>query len=81
MKYIKVSKKVYRSSKTQSLETSYVGGHIDSQWVAAKPELLQPNLKERFIHSVLRKHFSFGQPYCVVCGKEEFSQIIPDNKK
>ncbi len=75
MKYIKVSKKIYRIPNTAVLETNYIGGHIDSRWVKARPELLETNLKERFIHSVLRKHFTFGQPYCVVCGREEIIEL------
>lgn len=71
MKYIKVSNKIYRDPNTQVLETNYIGGHIDSVWVQARPELLQPNIKEWFLHNILRKHFSFGQPFCVVCGKKE----------
>lgn len=38
-------------------------------WHPAKPQLLYPNLFEWFRHAVLRQHFSFGQEYCVVCGK------------
>lgn len=78
MKYIKVTNKIYRSPNTQTLETDYVGGHIDSRWVNARPELLSPNLKEWFMHAILRKHISFGQPYCVICGKAEFVAPPPE---
>lgn len=71
MKYIKISNKIYRCPNTQTLETNFIGGFVDTQWVETRPELLQPNLKEWFIHTFLRKHFSFGQPFCVVCGYAE----------
>lgn len=64
MKYIQVKSTYYSCSDVQ----------ISTQpgtWKNARPERYYPNLKERFIHNVLKKHFSFGQPYCVVCGKEE----------
>ena len=40
-------------------------------WEPAKPELYSCNLKEWIIHNIFRKHFTFGQPYCVVCGYSE----------
>jgi len=63
MKYIKVLERDYLSPDSA---ISKDGKH----WEPAKPELLSPNLKERFIHW-RGKHFSFGQPYCVICGREE----------
>lgn len=62
MKYIKVGQNQYVSPNVQILQRD--------GWQKASPELLEPNLWERFIH-FLGYHFSFGQPYCVVCGKEE----------
>ena len=41
----------------------------------ARPCLLSPNLKERFVHW-LGFHFSFGQPYCVVCGKKKIPPFV-----
>lgn len=68
MKYIKIRKdEIYTSSDTATLDTSTM------QWKPATPELYPCNLKEWFIHTVLRKHFSFGQPYCVVCGYAELT--------
>ena len=66
MKYIKIRK-----------DEAWVDGDVltlksgDTQWRPSKPELLYPNLKEWFIHNIMRKHFTFGQPYCVVCGYSE----------
>lgn len=63
MRYIQVTAQDYLSPDSA---TSRDGKH----WEAAKPMLLFPNLRERFIHW-RGNHFTFGQPYCVVCGKEE----------
>lgn len=66
MKYIKIRKDelwTFNESATLNLSTG--------QWEPAKPELLSPNLKEWFSHNILRKHFSYGQPYCVMCGYAE----------
>ncbi len=66
MKYINIRKdEIYTSGDTATLNTETM------QWEPAKPLLLRPNLKEWFIHFVLRKHFTYGQPYCVVCGYVE----------
>lgn len=76
MKYIKVTNKLYRSPDSRELETRYIGGSVETMWVNARPTLLSPNLKEWFIHKILQKHFTFGQPYCVVCGKEEMTNQL-----
>ena len=66
MKYIKIRKdEVYTSSNSASLNVK------TGEWEPAKPELYSCNVKEWFIHNVLGKHFTFGQPYCVVCGYAE----------
>ena len=66
MKYIKIKKdEIYTSENNAVLDTK------TGKWLPAKPELLHPSLKERFIHAILRKHFTFGQPYCVMCGFAE----------
>lgn len=63
MKYIEIRKdEVYTSDDCARLNTATM------QWEPARPELLHPNLKEWFVHNILRKHFTYGQPYCVVCG-------------
>lgn len=63
MKYFKIDKtELWTSGDTATLNTETM------KWEPAKPELLQPNFKEWFIHTILRKHFSFGQPFCVICG-------------
>lgn len=43
---------------------------VDGKWMPAKPELLSPNIIESFNHW-RGKHLSFGQPYCVICGKKQ----------
>lgn len=40
------------------------------RWALARPELLIPNLLEKTLH-YFGKHLSYGQPYCVICGKSE----------
>lgn len=63
MKYIKVIEDLYVSD--DCLQQNNENG----KWEKARPVLYTPNLKEWFIHYILGKHFTFGQPYCVVCGK------------
>lgn len=61
--YFKIRKdEIWTGENTAVLNVSRM------KWEPAKPELYTPNLKEWFVHNILRKHFSFGQPYCVVCG-------------
>ncbi len=64
MKIINVSNEDFRALNTAS---SADGKH----WEPAKPELLYPNFWEWILHYIFKKHFTFGQPYCVVCGKSE----------
>ncbi len=66
MQYIEVKETIYTDPNVSS---SRDGKH----WHPATPERLSPNLKEWFIHSIMRKHFTFGQPYCVVCGREQLT--------
>ena len=74
MRYIKIRKdELYTSSNSAVLNTSTM------KWEPAKPELYNCNIKEWFIHYILRKHFTFGQPYCVVCGYAEL--LTKENKK
>lgn len=61
-KYIKVKKEKW-SDPHQAVLDKKTG-----QWKPAYPELYEPNFIERIKHDVLGKHFTFGQPYCVVCG-------------
>ena len=66
MKYIKIRKdEVWTDGSTVTLNAETM------QWEPATPERYSMNLKEWFVHNILRKHFSFGQPYCVVCGYAE----------
>ena len=62
MRYIKVTKEYYTDSATSVLE----GG----QWKSARPELLYPTIFERVMHW-FGGHITFGQPFCVICGKCE----------
>lgn len=68
MKYIKVTEKIYTSPNSAYQDK------VTGNWFPATPELYSPNLREWFIHNIQRKHFSWGQPYCVVCGKVELPQ-------
>lgn len=63
MKTIAVENVIYLAP---DVATSRDGKH----WEPAKPELLSPNLRERFWHA-LGYHFSYGQPFCVACGLSE----------
>ena len=63
MKIIKVENEIYKDPNTAV--------HIDGKWENATPEAYEPNLIEKIRHNVLRQHFTFGQPYCVVCLKKE----------
>lgn len=66
MKYIKIRKdELWTAADSATLDTSTM------QWKPAKPELLPPSIKEWFVHNVMRKHFTYGQPYCVMCGYTE----------
>lgn len=71
MKYIKIRKDVlHTSGDTAALNPKTM------QWEPAKPHLMSfefsmQGIKEWFVHTILRKHFSYGQPYCVVCGYAE----------
>jgi hypothetical protein len=42
----------------------------DGTWSPAKPLLYTPNLFEKIKHA-LGKHWSYGQSFCVICGKEK----------
>lgn len=66
MKYINIRKdEVYTDANTVYLDSS------TGKFIPAKPMLYSPDLKEWIIHNIFRKHFTFGQPYCVVCGYAE----------
>lgn len=64
MKIIKVSKYLYSPGDVLAIDKQGKPVHV-------LPELLRPTLKEKFIHNILKKCFSFGQPFCVVCGRAE----------
>ena len=42
----------------------------DGSWQKDKPVLYSPNVLESILHK-LNKHWSYGQPYCVICGLEK----------
>lgn len=62
MRYIKVTNEYYTDSSTARLE--------EGIWKPARPELLYPTVFERVMH-LFGGHITFGQPYCVICGKCE----------
>lgn len=69
--------KTYISIKTDEIWTSSVSATFDCDkgvWERSRPMLYDPNSWEWFEHSMLGRHFSFGQPYCVVCGYAEAKQ-------
>ena len=68
MRYIKI-----RKDELYTIKDSAVLNTKTMKWEPVKPELYHCNLKEWFIHNILKKHFTFGQPYCVVCGYAELS--------
>lgn len=63
IKKIKVSEKIY-TSPNAAVKT-------ENGWEPAKPELWEGfgGLKG-FMH-LFGNHYSYGQPYCIFCGKEE----------
>jgi hypothetical protein len=69
MNFIKVINKIYTDPQCRA---SFDGG---KHWEHAKPELYPCNLWEWILHYIFRKHFSWGQPFCVVCGKEQEDYI------
>ncbi len=72
-RYIQIRKdEIYTDSSAATLDTSTM------TWQRARLEMYQCNLKEWIIHNILRKHFTFGQPYCVVCGYAEKIKKLAD---
>lgn len=63
MEYFEVKNKIYTSPDNQQ---SSDGKH----WEPARPVLYSPNLFEKIKHA-LGYHWSWGQEFCVVCGKEK----------
>jgi hypothetical protein len=66
MKYIKVASHIYTDPNV-AIQNNGLG-----RWEAARPELLETNLWERLVHRFY-SHFTFGQPFCVVCGRAELT--------
>lgn len=60
---IKVSSHYYRSEHATQLDNGI--------WIPATPTLYGANPIEVVLH-FLGLHWTYGQPYCVVCGREEF---------
>lgn len=76
MKYINIRKdELWTSDSSAVLDTK------TGQWMPARPELCPMNLKEWFIHTILGKHFTFGQPYCVACGYAEDIPLTRSKRK
>lgn len=67
MKYIEVEKTFYTDPQASYLAKTDVG----DMWLPLRPDLMQGgSIKERLMHW-LGYHFSYGQPYCVMCGLKE----------
>lgn len=62
MKYIKVTNEMYVDESTAIL--------INGGWQPARPMLLVPTLIDRVRH-LFKGHFSYGQKFCVMCGRSE----------
>lgn len=60
--YFEVKDKVYTDDNTSEYD-------CQKGWIPARPALYSPNLWEKFIHW-LGKHWSYGQYFCIICGKE-----------
>lgn len=60
---IKVSEEIYTDPSTARATP-------DGKYVPATPEPYEPNFIEGLLHRFGR-HFTFGQPYCVVCLKRK----------
>jgi len=67
MKYIKVIDKIYTDPNVAKCSDGI-------NWKPATPLPYPCNLWEWFVHK-LGFHFSFGQPFCVVCMKEQEDYI------
>ena len=72
MRYIEVKKTTYHFKDVHHRVDTGLG----EMWVGVVPDKMEfewsyDGIKEWFIHDVLKKHFTYGQPYCVMCGKEE----------
>ena len=63
MKYIQVTNEFYTIPNASGQDPK------TGKLTPIRPELYDCNLKEWIIHNIMKKHFTFGQPYCVVCGK------------
>ena len=62
MEFFEVKNKIYTSPDDLDCRD---GEH----WEPAKPVLYSPNIFDRIRHA-FGKHWSWGQPFCVICGKE-----------
>lgn len=60
-KIIKVKKEKYRDSNMRVYETG-------KGWIDSAPALYSSSIFEKIEH--MFRHWSYGQPYCVICGKE-----------
>lgn len=71
MKYIKVTNEIYTDENTKYCDPKL-------GWLDATPEKYYPEigdgvfeyLKEKISHAI-GLHYTFGQPYCVVCLKKQ----------
>ena len=70
-KHIKVTNEV-----CTSMDTAYYSSEKNG-WLPASPEPYPTTIFEWIDHNILGRHFTFGQPYCVVC----LRKILLDNKE
>jgi hypothetical protein len=67
MRTIKVTKEFYTDPQCAGQNS------VTRAWEPLRPELYDCNFVEWFKHDILGRHFTFGQPYCVACGKCELT--------
>lgn len=63
MKKIKVSNEIYTDPQSAFQDT-------DGKWKPLRPELWQGFHWGKIPH-LFGKHYSYGQPFCIFCGKKE----------
>lgn len=72
-KIIKVKNEIYTDPNTAI--------KVNGQWKEAHPEPYYTNILEKIQHDIFRQHFTFGQPYCVVCLKKLKEELITNHRE
>ncbi len=60
--FFEVTDKIYTDDQTSEF-------HPQKGWIPARPALYSPSLLDKFNHW-RGKHWSYGQHFCIICGKE-----------